>query len=343
MKVSVIVPVYNVERYIDRCISSILAQTFQDFELIIINDGSTDNSGNICREWMNKDSRITLIDQTNSGVSTARNRGIKASCGEYIAFVDGDDYLEKSFLAIMVECASENANSQIIMCGYKYDDEGSIGDYSFFEGDNKFRSEDRSLLICRAIGVYEKNIRRKTHIGVPWAKLYKASFLKENSFCFDIQMPRMQDLIFNIACFKKVTDVVYIDQHLYVYVKRGDSTVNGYRPDYEKEAGQIIDKLTQVTDDCKDAYIREAVNYKAILLLIECIRLQYAMKECPLNWREKKRNIRRICSHNPYKRAVEFQYNNIRNSLGRNVFLYAIRRRLFLLAYLLVLQKYKRT
>ena len=107
-KISVIVPVYNVEQFLPRCINSILAQTFTDFEVLLINDGSADNSGRICDEYAKKDNRIRLFHKGNGGVSSARNIGLKNVKGELICFIDSDDYLDKKFLQRMVKAMEEN-------------------------------------------------------------------------------------------------------------------------------------------------------------------------------------------------------------------------------------------
>ena len=96
--VTLIVPVYNVEKYLNRCIDSILNQTLEDFELILVDDGSKDNSGNICDEYMRKDRRVKVIHKENGGLSDARNSGIEISTGEYLSFIDSDDWVEKEFL-----------------------------------------------------------------------------------------------------------------------------------------------------------------------------------------------------------------------------------------------------
>lgn len=116
-KISVIVPVYNVEKYLKRCINSILNQTFKNFELILVNDGSTDNSLNICKNYKEKDGRIQLISQTNKGLSAARNTGLKYAKGKYVCFVDSDDFIEKEYLSLLLSNI-EKYNSDIAMCEY---------------------------------------------------------------------------------------------------------------------------------------------------------------------------------------------------------------------------------
>lgn len=114
--VSIIVPIYNVEQYISKCIESILAQTYRDFELILVDDGSTDMCGKICDEYAKQDSRVHVIHQENKGVSAARNAGISLAKGEYIMFVDSDDFITENMLEKMHDCIAESG-SDIAICG----------------------------------------------------------------------------------------------------------------------------------------------------------------------------------------------------------------------------------
>ncbi len=114
--ISIIIPVYNVEKYIKKCIESVLSQTFKDFELIIINDGSKDNSGRICDEYAIRDSRIKVVHKANGGLSDARNTGIEIATGKYLGFVDGDDYIDEDMYEELYKSIKEN-NTKIAMCG----------------------------------------------------------------------------------------------------------------------------------------------------------------------------------------------------------------------------------
>lgn len=120
--ISVIVPVYNVEKYLPRCIDSILAQTFTDFELILVDDGSPDNCGAICDEYAAKDKRVRVIHKSNGGVSSARNAGLDAASGEYVTFVDSDDYIAEDRLKQMHSSIFES-KADIAVAGFRFVDE----------------------------------------------------------------------------------------------------------------------------------------------------------------------------------------------------------------------------
>ena len=131
-KISVIVPVYNIEHYIEECIKSILNQTFKEFELLLVDDGSTDSSLNICRGYEKKDNRIKVIHKKNGGLSDARNVGIEKACGKYICFIDGDDFIANDTLENMYNLILKN-NSQIAVCNMvRYYEDEDTGVFFFF-------------------------------------------------------------------------------------------------------------------------------------------------------------------------------------------------------------------
>ena len=117
--VTVVVPIYNVERYLEKCLTSIILQTYKNLEVILVNDGSTDNSLNICKEFEKEDSRIRIISQENKGLSVARNVGIENAKGEYIAFVDSDDFISCKFIENLYNESIRN-NSDIVCCDFYY-------------------------------------------------------------------------------------------------------------------------------------------------------------------------------------------------------------------------------
>ena len=123
--ISVIIPIYNSEKYLSKCISSVLEQTYKDLELILVDDGSTDNSLNICNDFAERDSRIVVVHQKNAGVSAARNNGLKNAKGDFITFVDSDDYVENDWLELLFKAITEK-NAEVAVCGIKLDDKQKI-------------------------------------------------------------------------------------------------------------------------------------------------------------------------------------------------------------------------
>lgn len=173
-EVSIIVPVYQVEKYIRQCIDSILAQTFMDFELILVDDGSKDNSGKICDEYAEKDKRIRVIHQNNSGAAVARNNGMDKATGNYFAFIDGDDYIVPTMLECLYKTIQEE-DADIAACNYRY---------VFQNGDEKdfFTENKAEILNGKEIFYNRKNERNYGFWTVVWNKLYKAEAFKNVRF-----------------------------------------------------------------------------------------------------------------------------------------------------------------
>lgn len=181
-QISVIVPVYNAEKYLHRCIDSILAQTFSDFELLLIDDGSKDNSGRICDEYAAKDSRIRVFHKKNGGVSSARNMGLDNAKGDWITFVDSDDWIETEFLN---ECLQGNDVDYIIVSYAKHmTNDQRIEEY--FE-PYKTYTIDSCLFV-------DNNF--KLMFFTPWAKFFKTSIIKKNKLCFEDGIHISEDTLF---------------------------------------------------------------------------------------------------------------------------------------------------
>ena len=216
VKVTVVVAIYNVEKYLKKCIRSIISQTYKNLEIILVNDGSNDNSLEICRSYEKKDSRIRVIDQPNQGVSAARNNGIEAASGEYIMFVDGDDFLRKNIVESLIENVGDN---DIIICAYTAFEETKEfrKKCRFYKGDRDFSDSKKDLYLQLINTSYGQTGQFYTAVGVPWGKLYRKKFLDENGLTFNKELVRMQDNIFNMNAFALADRIRYIDKPLYMY------------------------------------------------------------------------------------------------------------------------------
>ena len=214
-KISIIVPIYNVEKYLNRCIESILNQTFKDFELILVNDGSTDNSLEICKHYKDIDDRICIIDKKNGGLSSARNAGLDIAKGEYIGFVDSDDYIHPQMYELLYDTIIKN-NSDLAICDYKkvFENESEINQiYSYNESCiNTF-----SNIECLN-RLYDKN--NKIDFIIAWNKLYKKDLF--NTVDFPLGKLHEDEFIAHKILYqtKKVT---FINKKLYYYLQRENS------------------------------------------------------------------------------------------------------------------------
>lgn len=306
--VTIVVPVYKCERYIAKCITSILGQSYRNFELILIIDGNFDNSLAICRSFEKKDNRIIVIEQENLGVSVARNVGVKYSHGEWIVFVDSDDWLEKDFLKVMLE---NTYDCDIVVCGYYADDKESSHPYFFLE-TNKciYENEEKKSLIENCIVCNSDGNRSSiANVGVPWAKIYKKSLLVENEIKYVPGLTRMQDMIFNLYAIWYANKIRFIDSYLYHYSLNETASTQGYRKDFDVTAEKIIEEIEKFIYCTKNEYLNDAKRDKTVLLILEMIKLQFCSKQCKQSIFEKANNINKIV----FDKKRQF-YDNIMNS-----------------------------
>lgn len=226
--ISVIIPVYNVAPYLDACISSVVAQTYKKWECILVDDGSTDGSGVICDQWATKDERISVIHQTNGGVSKARNRGIAESLGEYVVFVDSDDTIGSDYLYCLVKAP----RADIVVSGIRQEmTDGNTVDFKPL-GDKTFEFNQEHVDAFVALN-------EKFLFYGPVAKLYMASIVKLHAIKFPLNCSYGEDLQFNLKYLNFVKSISQVDNISYYY-RRGTDTLstkarsNQFTQDYEQ-------------------------------------------------------------------------------------------------------------
>lgn len=210
IKISLIVPCYNIRKYLPRCIESILAQTYKNLEIILISDGSTDGTDEVIREYAKKDSRIIPIFKQNLGVSDTRNRGLDIATGDYIGFVDGDDYIEPEMYETLLKNAIEN-NADISHCGYQMVFPSRV-DYYYNTGKKVIQDNKK--------GIRDIIVGDYVEPGI-WNKLYRLNTLKELRMPPDIKIN--EDVIFNFYAFVNSQKSVYEDLPFYHYILRKGS------------------------------------------------------------------------------------------------------------------------
>lgn len=212
--ISIIVPVYNVETYLPTCIESILDQTYKDFEILLIDDGSTDNSGKICDEYAKRDNRCIAIHQQNKGVYNARNTGLSNATGEYISFVDSDDYIHPQMLEILYEALQKGDYDFSMITYKKVFNKSEIIDIS--ETCINTISLNRDTLIS---GLYNKTHISESNFQAVWNKLYKKALLKDMLF----KLTGSEDTEFNNRIYLKAQSAIFINLPLYYWLQRSNS------------------------------------------------------------------------------------------------------------------------
>ncbi|MGG0739351.1 glycosyltransferase family 2 protein [Niallia taxi] len=266
-KITVIVPIYNVQEYLDRCLKSIIGQTYKNLEIILVNDGSTDSSGEICDNYAVRDSRIRVIHKENGGLSDARNVGIQAATGNYIGFVDSDDFIHKDFYHVLYNTIV-NYQCDVVEVGYKevYEYEVDLSDDDFMENDEasiiKYFEKDKAVINS----ILDHDLR-----NYAWNKLYKKELWN------NIKFPKgklFEDVFTTYQIFNCCTKIVKVEKVLYYYFQRADSIVNSK---FSLKKLDHFEALNEVMDFMEDNYPKaapityikyymESLNYLSILM-----------------------------------------------------------------------------
>lgn len=217
--ISIIVPVYNAEKSLKRCIDSLMNQTYKHLEIILVDDGSTDGSGEMCNQYASQDQRIVVIHKENAGVSSARNTGIEHATGTYIQFVDSDDYLDLNACEILVNGMEEN-QSELVICGC-VEHRGTE--------KNVIQYEPMVIQSIKELSGVFGRLYRSNLLNIPWNKLFFRDKIKEG---FDETISLGEDLLFNINYMKQIEKIVITDAVPYHYIIESTSLSRRFRKEY---------------------------------------------------------------------------------------------------------------
>jgi len=261
-QLSIIVPVYQAEKYLENCLDSILAQSFTQFELLLIDDGSTDNSGKICDNYSQLDSRVKVIHKKNEGQALARNIGIDSALGQYIGFVDNDDLLKPDMFEVLINNIIQS-NSDISSCSFIQKDE-----------NGNLTHEKHSYLkhiFSNKEGVKEILSREKLDIYV-WTKIYNKDFLDKNNIRFE-SGKNDEDILFNYQAYTFAQKTVIEDNPLYIYNHRNHSASRTYPKKYlEKYLSGTLYRVNKIESLTEEKYPELAYLAKR-QKIIYCIQM----------------------------------------------------------------------
>lgn len=244
-KISIVVPIYNAKKQVSQCIKSILAQDYNNFELILINDGSKDNSLEICKSFSKLDSRIILIDQINQGVSISRNNGIKVATGEYILFVDADDYLAKDYITSFLK---EQIDSKTLI----------IQDLIRVENGKNIINDNyiyQQYNLDNLAGIFQNNILKN---GYPFCKLYNLNIIKENKIRFNPDIKFGEDLMFFLEYLKYIDRIKFVNKHKYFYLIHKESA--SFKNFSYIEMVTALNQLLNIYRDLGEFYNLDVIN-----------------------------------------------------------------------------------
>lgn len=326
IKISVIIPVYKVEEYVERAIKSIMEQTLLDIECIVVDDGSPDNSGAICDMCAEKDNRVIVIHKENGGAPSARNIAINRAKGKYLYFMDADDWAEKNMLEDMWNIAEKN-EADYVISGYYIDTYYNNMEYvtqNVYEADEIYTSAEEFRR--QAYKYFDKNL-----LYTPWNKLYRADIIRENNLKFPNTL--WDDFPFNLSYIQYVNRVAVTAQRYYHFIrKRTESETASYQPkmyDKREEENQWMIQLYKKWDLYEGCH-REMISRRYVERLVGCLE-NIENPKC----KEKFKNKYLFCKNAITKESVKeaLKYAKI-NSIYMKILLYPIKHQ-FVLACLI--------
>lgn len=318
--ISVIIPIYNSEKYIKKCILSVCKQTYGNIEILCINDGSDDNSINVLNEL--SDRRIKIITKPNSGVSDTRNYGVNISTGKYIIFLDADDYLDENYIESMYEILN-TTNSELVISGHKQISNGKIIKKSIFtkETENSFDITYPNFL---------KYYLSTFEFNPCWKQLIKKTLLLDNNISFNTKLKYGEDFLFSIQCYKHSKRTTYVKNYGYNYFRNNESVMSNKK----------IDALMKYANDNKTISTNIKNNFELNhqyeqLLIKKTLRIYYGIEykivKSGVNYKTFKKyteDIRKIY-------LDELKKNKINGNIKENLNYCLLKYKLYLVFYLI--------
>lgn len=264
--ISIIVPVYNVEKYLEKCVKSIIKQTYKNIEIILVDDGSKDNSGKICDELEKIDNRIKVIHKENGGLSDARNAGLKIATGKYIGFVDSDDYIKEDMFETLYKLNKEN-NSDISIVSY----------YEIYNERVISVRESKELEILNKIEAIKELLIDTKIQSYAWNKLFKKELFNNIEFPTN---KNFEDIATTLLLFEKANKIVLLEDPKYYYVRRDDSIVGvkNYKT-YKDYLDVIYDKYLYLDGKYKELDLYNAYNFIINMIWVYTIIVSFDLDD----------------------------------------------------------------
>ena len=259
IKVSIIVPIYNVEKYLDRCMQSLLGQTLKDIEIIMVDDGSPDGCPALCDEYVRRDARVKVIHKQNAGLGYARNAGLDVATGEYVAFVDSDDYVDLEMYEKLYVTAIRTG-SDVVYCGFnRYYSENNVIHYANVNSEHVYKGEDVNQLLLDFISSSPKCKKDWKYEMSVWHSIYKREVIKENNIKFYSERDYLsEDIPFQVDFLKAANSASYIPDTLYYYCMNNafSLTRSKYSSDKLERSVALYNLLARKTKDIDKECLR---------------------------------------------------------------------------------------
>lgn len=305
--ISIIVPVYNVAPYLPKCLDSLISQTYRDIEIICVNDGSTDNSLKILEEYARKDARIHIINQQNQGLSGARNTGNLHARGEWIMYVDSDDWMDIHCCETLINEMSFSTD----LCFFNYIREfkkSYVPQYIFEEEKIDFKEDNINSLYVRLIAPTGKELahpEKLDSLSTAWGKLYRTSIIREHKIQFiSTKEIGTEDLLFNVYYFAWIKEAIYMPNPFYHYRKSNITSLTKlYKPRLSEQWQLLFSKIEEWIKPLNRPDLLEALQYRQALSLIgQGLNITFSEK----SFHAKHQELGCLIHSEKYKKAIQY-------------------------------------
>lgn len=328
-KISIIVPVYKVEKYLDTCVYSLLNQTYTNFEIILINDGSPDSCPQKCDMYSRINTKIKVVHQENCGLPAARNSGLNVATGDWILFVDGDDWISYDALEILVREITEEMD--VIFFGYKrFKHHVAVKNAGGTGRKEILNEQDFLYLLQDAFSPFENHCKVFSDGKVTaCTKLYNHKFLQEHRLRFFPEVKIHEDIPFAMSVFLKAKKGLYIDQKIYCYRWAEGSITNSYRKNYNYDLIPLINKLELFSSQLLDDTLAERLFQERIcVLFIYIMKQNFCSPQNPDSYKKRKADCWKLRDSERYSKAIEaIHLNHI--SFKKRIMVWCIKQRCF--------------
>lgn len=313
-KVSIIIPVYGVEKYLRQCLDSVVGQTLQDIEIIVVDDGSPDKSYKIYQEFAKKDDRVRFTRKENGGVAKARNIGFSMAKGDYVIFIDSDDWMTENACELLYNEAVKT-NADLVVADVYVNHENGVNERIHLF-DESFVTEDQSFIreYKRAIIAYPYNPRPyngrcicATGLGGPWNKLIRKSLIDENNLSFDSYVKGIyDDCLFSLEVLAHVKKMAYVQEVVYYYRLISTSLIHKYKENTLDINHRIFERIEdyickyESMNDFKKAY-----SFYVIRRLHESFNVYFFAANNPNGILKRLADLKEVISQEPYKSASD--------------------------------------
>ena len=298
--VSIIVPIYNAALTLEKCVSSLFAQTYKNIEIILVSNGSVDDSLELCRKLASLDNRILVLDLVEKGVSVARNKGVEIASGEYVTFVDADDCIDSNVCEIFAEL-NEKHHYDLFCYSAKYHKGKKVVDsFLFLENAEFFDENQKEELQIKVFAPQAPIFDYKTNTrfaGSAWGKFYKREILLNNNLRFATETIISEDVLFNTLSLDYFHRIGYTKQCFYHYEQSEDSAQNRYRPNSDKYFIFVVKKIQEwLQNTGKDQRFVDAANCLFVHYLFGILKEDLCHKDNRLSYAERKKAFKQVLS-----------------------------------------------